>query len=344
MRMRLQQYAPDYADAYERFLLRFDESLIYYSLRYKAFLEDLLDCTPHYWLALDGDDIAGMLPLMAKDGPWGRVLNSLPYYGSNGGVIAASDDARRLLYGKYEQLAAETNVVAANLIDNPIAPDSGRFVKAHFGDERFSQVTSLLTDGDPDAFMMSSIDGTARRNVRKAEKSDVRVRVDNTMMDFVRELHHENMSEIGGNPKSNDFFAAIQRHFRPGEDFNIFVAEHEGVPVSALLLLYYHKTVEYFTPVTKRDARNVQPMALILIRAMIDAIERGYERWNWGGTWLSQEGVRRFKNKWAAHDVPYRYYTQVNDMSVLERTPRELLEAYPGFYLVPFNELAGHGA
>ena len=97
-------------------------------------------------------------------------------------------------------------------------------------------------------------------------------------------------------------------------------------------------------PVTIPAALAVGEMLGSSGRELLIAIERGYERWNWGGTWLSQEGVRRFKNKWAAQDVPYRYYTQVNDMSVLERTPRELLEAYPGFYLVPFNELAGHGA
>ncbi|NQV80445.1 MAG: GNAT family N-acetyltransferase [Alphaproteobacteria bacterium] len=330
------------SDDYERFLYTLDESLIYYGLRYKAFLEDLLECRSDYWLAIDENNIVGALPIMVKDGPWGRVINSLPYYGSNGGVLARSDDARKILYGKYSQMASDPAVVSANLIDNPVAPNAGRFISASFGDERISQVTMLQPDGDPEEFMMGRIDGTARRNVRKAEKSGVTVRIDNAMMDFVQEVHTENMAEIGGNAKSPAFFAAILRHLRAGQDFDVFVADHGGVPVSALLVLYHHKTVEYFTPVTRQDARNLQPMALVLLRAMIAAIARGYTRWNWGGTWLSQEGVWRFKHKWAAQDSRYRYYTQINDMSILDRSPQDLLDAYPGFYLVPFDKLNGH--
>ena len=38
-------------------------------------------------------------------------------------------------------------------------------------------------------------------------------------------------------------------------------------------------------------------MALILNKAFDDAKMKGYKYWNWGGTWLSQKGVFRFKKK-----------------------------------------------
>ncbi len=80
-------------------------------------------------------------------------------------------------------------------------------------------------------------------------------------------------------------------------------------------------------------------MALILYRAMEDAAARGCTCWNWGGTWLSQQGVYRFKRKWGAGDRRYRYYVRVNDEGVLHRSPGELLSAYPDFYVVPFDRL-----
>ena len=36
---------------------------------------------------------------------------------------------------------------------------------------------------------------------------------------------------------------------------------------------------------------------------MASAAKRGMTRWNWGGTWLSQDGVYRFKKGWAGRVV-----------------------------------------
>jgi hypothetical protein len=68
-------------------------------------------------------------------------------------------------------------------------------------------------------------------------------------------------------------------------------------------------------------------------------VRRGCRLWNWGGTWTSQGGVYRFKRKWGAEDRPYRYFIRINDRSVLDATPEELLERFPHFYVVPFSAL-----
>ena len=65
-------------------------------------------------------------------------------------------------------------------------------------------------------------------------------------------------------------------------DWSVFTAFHDGCPVAALLLFYFNKTVEYFTPVTVHEYRNFQPMSLIVFEAMRDAINRGMTNWNWG--------------------------------------------------------------
>lgn len=336
---RLSVLGPGDEVAYETFLFGIEDSLLYYSLRYKAFLQDLLQCEAQYWLAWKEKLIAGVLPIMWRDGPYGRVINSLPFYGSNGGILATGDDVASALTAKYDELVSKSDVAAATWICHPFHTLS--VTPAHtIIDERIAQWTSLLWEGrDPESALLGAIEGSARRNIRKAESSGVTVRIDNDQLSFIQTVHAENMAEIGGKAKSPDFFSKVRTHFNAGTDYRIYVAEQNGMLISGLLLFYFNKTVEYFTPVTVSKNRESQPMALILARAMVDAAHQGFLRWNWGGTWLSQDGVLRFKRKWGAKDASYRYFTQLNQPDVLKRSRSEILSAYPDFFVVPFHGL-----
>ena len=107
--------------------------------------------------------------------------------------------------------------------------------------------------------------------------------------------------------------------------------------VAALLLLYFHRVVEYFTPVVVADARSLQPLSLIILESMLDAVHRSCRYWNWGGTWPTQDGVYRFKKRWGTTDFPYRYWTNIYDSSIRSESPEHLLDRYPYFYVYPFS-------
>ena len=75
------------------------------------------------------------------------------------------------------------------------------------------------------------------------------------------------------------------------------------------------------------------------MKQMLDAASRGFQRFNFGGTWKNQESVYRFKNRWDATDIPYRYY--INNYPgyeiLLAEHPATILEKAPGFYLYPIS-------
>ncbi len=326
----------------DEYLEPHDDALFYYGDRYRRFLVALLGCRPHTLVARRDGRIVGLLPVMEADGPLGRVVNALPYYGSHGGPIADDAQARAALVGAFSELAAAKGVAAATLIEHPLHPLSMPS-RDDFTDSRVGQITLLPRVDEraaASAAILATIDGSARRNFRKAEASGVSVRVDCSRCAFLETVHRETMAAIGGNGKTPAFFATFPRCFRTGRDWRLWVAEVDGEPVAALLTFYYARTVEYFTPVTRQAARPLQPMAAILHEAMVDATLRGHVRWNWGGTWPSQDGVYRFKRKWGAKDYAYRYHVRVNRREILRRSPGELTAAYPGFYTVPFSALA----
>ena len=80
-------------------------------------------------------------------------------------------------------------------------------------------------------------------------------------------------------------------------------------------------------------------MAAVLFAAMVEAAKRGYVRWNWGASWPAHESLQRFKAKWGGVANEYQYATKINDARVLHEKPEALLDAYPGFFVVPFSTL-----
>jgi Acetyltransferase (GNAT) domain len=336
--IEVESLRPGEDTAWDAFLLECDGGLIYYSSRYRDLLLDELGCQAEYLVAREGGEIRGVLPLMWSENSGDRVMNSLPYYGGHGAPLAKSRDAERALIDAWNVRAADSQTLAATMVANPFRGDQQLEPVYDFTDERISQVTMLPVEADEER-ILSLVESSARRNVRKAGRAGIEIAVDASAWSDVHEIHRDNMSAIGGLAKSREFFEAVTRHLRAGEDFELWIARSQGMTIAGLLVLHFGEVTEYFTPATRHEHRSDQPLALILVRAMIGAADRGSHLWNWGGTWSSQDGVYRFKRKWGAEDRSYRYFVRVNDSSVLEATPEELLECFPHFYVVPFSAL-----
>ncbi len=329
-------------NTYEVFLLSNSQNLLYASIKYKFFLEEILDCKSEYWLVKDkNNNIKGVLPLMYKDGKLGRIYNSLPFYGSNGGIITQDKEVAELLVEKYNSIISNVDVAAANFVENPLCDIKPKEILSNETDIRIGQFTPLDIQVEESAedSLMATFHYKTRNMIRKAIKSGIKTSVRNTEFEFLEYTHQENMEAIGGKAKSHAFFSALKKIFIPDQDYRIYIAEKEGEMIGALLLFYYNKTIEYFTPVIKSEFRSLQPMSILIYNAMVDGMKRGYTHWNWGGTWSSQEGVYRFKNRWNTKNIEYKYFIQINNEAIYNSTKEELLNEYYNFYVLPFSSL-----
>jgi hypothetical protein len=326
--------------AYDAFLLEHHNTLLFQSSRYMSLIQDLLGCRQATLIAVQEDGtLCGALPLMEADGSYGTVVNSLPFYGGNGGLIGNDPSVCNLLADAYNAKVAIPGVAAATVVENPLSANSVISLRHELTDERIGQFTSIGHLVNHEAELMDSFHYKTRNMIRKADKLGATMAVENDAMDFIVQVHEENMREIGGQAKPRRFFELIPVHFRAGLDYNIYVTRLGGEPVAAVLLLYFNRTVEYFTPVVRKEFRDSQGLSASIYRAMCDASKAGFHWWNWGGTWVSQDGVYRFKSRWGTQDFPYRYYTTVRDARVYQATPAELLSNYAFFYTIPFSAL-----
>jgi hypothetical protein len=321
------------------------QSLLYATPRFMTLIANHLGAQPGWLVAKRRADIAGLLPFMRKEGPLGPVFNSLAYYGSNGGVIQENpnEEAKAVLIDAFYKMAMESNAGSATIITNPLFQDSDFFhkhTKYDFRDERIGQIThfsNVTTSQD----LLASFNDPRPRNIRRALREGIIIErcQDFDAIDFLYKTHVANMDAINGLAKQRDFFDLLPRIMNVS-DWAIYIAKLNKNPIAALLVFFFNRTVEYFTPVVLEEYRSKQPLSLIIYKAMLDAIEKGFSNWNWGGTWLSQSGVYDFKKRWATTDYPYYYYTQIFNTDVKLQRKETLLTMYPGFYVLPFSELA----
>ncbi|WP_029896183.1 GNAT family N-acetyltransferase [Desulfohalovibrio reitneri] len=319
---------------------------------YHRLMAGLTGAEPLYFLAGDRHGrTLGALPCLALDHPeYGPVLNSLPFFGSVGGVVRIGEDTDPAPALVEAMLAhcREIGSPAATAIPSPL--DGGRLPEAEHGsrllhDERIGQITPLPAGAeDAGEKLFAAYEGSARRNVRKAFNSGVECRISDDPADLerVQAIHRENMAAIGGLAKPDGFPAAVARHLEPGRDCRLYLAHRDGELAAGLLVLSHGRVAEYFMPCVAAEHRSAQPLSPLIHRAMTDAALEGRAYWNWGGTWTSQTGVYRFKRKWGARDMPYAYSTWLLERTepLLHLAPQEIQRAYPWFFVVPFNQLA----
>ena len=329
--IRIQSWSAEHEAGIDAFVAAHPGGLIYYTPAFRRYLLAVAGGQCHSRVAFDDGRVAGILPMLVKDGPFGPVLNSLPFFGSNGGVLAASPAAESALMAEYDRQAAAATV--ATWISHPFMDTTAP--RHDLTDERIAQWTMLPADGS----LPNEIESSARRNIQKAEAAGVSVRETADALSFLETTHRENMGAIGGRAKPAAFFSQLST-MTYGRDWRLHVAEHDGAPLAALLTFEAATTVEYVMPVVVDRARSLQPTALIIATAMAGAAARGFTRWNWGGTWLSQEGVYRFKKKWGASERRYRYFITLADESLKRRSAAELSSAYPWYFTLPYDQLA----
>jgi len=337
---------------YQNLLDTSASALFTHSLNYRKFLSSILkNSTDKYLCLYINGELEAAVPVFIQDSPLGIVVNSLPYYGSHGGIITKAEHTDgaliySLLLNAINDLCKRIDALSCTIIESPF--DSNEHYQtfgADLHDERIGQVVHLPKVDEANSYaytLLHSFHQKTRNIVRKSFKAEFTVRHEDSekMLKKLHAIHNQNILEIRGKPKTWSAFKAIKENFSYDDDYRVYYASTGENLVAALLVFYFKETVEYYTPVIKREFRNQQPLSLLIFQAMYDAvIEKKMSKWNWGGTWKSQKSVYHFKSRWGSVDYPYKYHVKtfknIDSLRNLDR--KEIIRNFDDYFVYPFN-------
>jgi hypothetical protein len=326
-------------------------SMLYHSIPFRNLMIEFLECEPLFLIAKkDGEVVGGLPSFLKKNSNYGNILNSLPFFGSNGGFVVDSnlnneeiEEIKKSLLIEFNKLAEDNNCVLSTIITSPFDNDIEFYnqnISYKFKDGRIGQIAVFEnpTYDLENYIMYNIIEKRCRAAIRRPIKQGITVQESNDFQPLF-EMHTENISSKSGIVKPFNFFESAQKNLK--KNYSLTYAVKEDKIIAGLLLLYFKDTVEYFTPAFYLDQAIEQGTSLLMYDGMKKAIDNGYRYWNFGGTWETQTGVYKFKKSWGAQDFQYNYYIQMyeNIDQILELTPEVLVNEYKWFYVVPFSEL-----
>ena len=165
--------------------------------------------------------------------------------------------------------------------------------------------------------------GSVRRAVRKAKAQDVIIRPAQTLEDLKQffNLHlHVRKYKYNLLAQPYRFFESIWEEFMCQNQGVIFLAEYKGKVVASTFFLEWSNTFYYKFNASLSKSLSVRPNDLLIWTGMKYAKEKGFKQWDFGLSDWDQEGLVRYKRKFATEEktIHFLRYTP----PALESPPR----------------------
>jgi hypothetical protein len=171
----------------------------------------------------------------------------------------------------------------------------------------FYRHTLDLAKGSDELF--AKVDASARRAVRKAERSNLSFELANSI-ESVRayyRLHCLTRRTHGLPPQPFEFFRNIHRHLIGKGTGFIALAMHQGQPIAGAVFLHYRSKVHYKFGASDSRFDSLRGNNFVMWRAIQHCIARRFGSLDFGRTSLSNEGLRRYKLLWGTSEDLLHY-------------------------------------
>jgi CelD/BcsL family acetyltransferase involved in cellulose biosynthesis len=170
----------------------------------------------------------------------------------------------------------------------------------------------LALSGDPAEVYKRFHRSQVQRNIRRAEREGLTVRLATTPEDLVGTfygLHLRTRRRQGVPVQPRRFFRQLWDNVMSTGLVSVLIVEASGQPIAAAVFLAWNGTVIYKFGASDAAFWSLRPNHVLFWHAIRVACEQGHRWFDFGRTDVGQAGLRDFKLSWGATEEPLVYRT-----------------------------------
>ena len=332
---------------YRNFIESSPEANIYHTLEWRDIIAQSYGFTPKYLLAKENDKVLGVLPLFeVKTFLRGKRLISIPF-SHYVKFLAKNDSAKNTLLSWVEEQIKQNTYKYAELRFGYEIDFNPSFQNAVLN------YNTMLDLNKPRDEIWKNFQSSVKRAIRKAVKSEVVIKQTDKLSDYdiFYELEAETRKKQGMPIYPFTFFRLLSEKLAASQKCRLYLAYHNEVPISGVIILEYNKYAIYGYGASKNNPeyQRYRPTNLLFWEAIQQAHERGNRLFDFGTSPLSNEGLLKFKKRWGTQTekLSYCFVTASGEKpfvergskkvavvsSILKKTPLPLFKAIGPFLL-----------
>jgi len=300
--MPLQILDPTQYPNWDELLISTPGSSFFHTSSWARVLKEAYGYTPKYFTEFDGGQISTLVPIMEVNSfLTGRRGVSLPFTDYCDPIVSDGINFKELLnfvlaggkerHWKYLELRSFKDL-------SPFAFPSLTFL-GHVLD---------LSRSEGELF--SSLRDSTRRNIKKAVKEGVKVKIDHTL-ESVKEFYRLNCltrKEHGLPPQPFSFFKKLHEHIISKDFGFVILASINEENISGAIYFHFGEKAVYKYGASDKNYQHLRANNLIMSEAIKWYSQNGFKSLCFGRTELDNQGLIQFKSGWGTTEQRINYY------------------------------------
>jgi serine/alanine adding enzyme len=297
---------------WDAFVAAHPEATGYHLWAWRRVFEQAFGHQTCYLAARRGDDVVGILPLVAfRSWMFGRFMVSLPFV-NYGGVLSSDDEATQSLVEAATRAASDRGCRHVELRHT-----SRRLPELPVKQHKVGMLLALASDATK---AWEQLDRKVRNQVRKAQKSELASAVGGReLLDEFYQIFAVNMRDLGTPVYGRAFFDRVLQEFP--EAARVHVVRLGAIPVAAGITFAHRRTIEVPWASSLKAYRALCPNNLLYWSIIEHAVTGQFETLDFGRS-TPEEGTYEFKRQWGAEPSPLFWeYALVSAESMPDQSP-----------------------
>ncbi len=296
--MQIIEFSATYKHKWNDFVKNSPGSYSCHLIGWKEIIENVFGHKTFYLMAIDGDNIKGILPLVFINSRiFGKYMVSFPYL-NYGGVCAESPQAKKLLLDKAIEISQslkaqylEIRETTENKFSLPV---------------KTSKVCMYLDLPEHPETLWKSFKSKLRSQIRRPQKEGMFTKSgSHDQLDSFYRVFSENMRDLGTPVYPKSFFRKILDTFP--ENTRIITVYFKDIPVASGFLFGYREMLEIPWASSLRRYNPAAPNMLLYWEVLKFACENNYKVFDFGRS-TPGSGTFKFKKQWGAKPIQLYWY------------------------------------